>query len=511
MELVPLLRGARIEKIQSPGRGLFSMVFFGQGQKRQLVLKFERQKPFCFVTKPAGAGCKPDAQTMRLRKYAAGRRIAAVVEQWQNRRLWLLVASPQSQAPVPLTPEKSVWLCLDLRDGPSLHFLAAQDAPGEEEAIWPERGELEQALENWRAWPVLSPALRRCLACLEPLEGQALMADLRDGGGDVFIYRKAGSASIASAWPLPPKLRGDFTEKSGPDALPLLEEAGLELAATTRQGAGPGQKRRKKLERLLEKLSAEEERLKAMLALKEPAILLSHNLWRIAPDFKAEKLELDGVEGQQSIALNPRLTARENMERMFHEAKRGRRGLEMLLPRRAELLAELAALEDGSENSAQSADGADAPEKVAAPAFTALARSLPKKVALFISSDGYALLRGKDAEGNMRLLRMARGHDIWLHTGGGPGAHVLVRRAHPGDEVPERTLDEAGALAACKSWLREAAEAEIIYAEARHVRPLRSAAPGTVRIDRFLPSRVVRNEPGIEDRLRAAKSAGSGK
>ena len=51
--------------------------------------------------------------------------------------------------------------------------------------------ELAQALQDWCAWPVLTPALRRTLACLEEPEQWALMEDLRAGGGDVFCYGPA--------------------------------------------------------------------------------------------------------------------------------------------------------------------------------------------------------------------------------------------------------------------------------------------------------------------------------
>ena len=96
---------------------------------------------------------------------------------------------------------------------------------------------------------------------------------------------------------------------------------------------------------------------------------------------------------------------------------------------------------------------------------------------------------------------MAAPHDIWLHAGGGPGSHVIIRRAYAGQEVPERTLDEAGGLAACKSWLRDAARARILYAEVRHIKPLRGAAPGTVRVDRVWLSREVPVRPELETLL----------
>ena len=126
---------------------------------------------------------------------------------------------------------------------------------------------------------------------------------------------------------------------------------------------------------------------------------------------------------------------------------------------------------------------------------------LPKNVQLFISSDGFALLRGRDAKGNLAARKMAAPHDIWLHAENGPGSHVVIRRAHGGQEVPARTLDEAGALAANKSWQKDAARAGIQYAEVRHVKPMRNAPAGTVRIDRVLASREVPVDATLEEKL----------
>ena len=67
--------------------------------------------------------------------------------------------------------------------------------------------------------------------------------------------------------------------------------------------------------------------------------------------------------------------------------------------------------------------------------------------------------------------------------------------------MPERTLDQAGALAACKSWQKDAARARILYAEVRHIRSMRGAGTGTVRMDKILYSREVPVDASLETRL----------
>lgn len=198
-DLTPQLTGARIEKLQEPAPGLLVLTWYGGGRKRQLCLRYARKEPFCFLSASRiTAGKAPSAQIMRLRKYASGRRIASCVVRFCARQIWLLLAGGDnalmadqggkgSEADAP----RLAWLLLDLREGPSLLFLPEDQAPEEEAPDWPAPDTLPQALQDWRAWPVLTPALRRTLACLEEPEQWALVEDLRAGGGDVFCYGPA--------------------------------------------------------------------------------------------------------------------------------------------------------------------------------------------------------------------------------------------------------------------------------------------------------------------------------
>ena len=198
-DLTPQLAGARIEKLQEPAPGLLALTWYGGGRKRQLCLRHARKEPFCFLSASRiTAGKAPSAQIMRLRKYASGRRIASCVARFCDRQIWLLLAGGDSGLMADQGGKGSdadaprlAWLLLDLREGPSLHFLPEDEAPEEDAPDWPGPDTLAQALQDWRAWPVLTPALRRTLACLEEPEQWALMEDLRAGGGDVFCYGPA--------------------------------------------------------------------------------------------------------------------------------------------------------------------------------------------------------------------------------------------------------------------------------------------------------------------------------
>ena len=171
--LAPLLSGARLEKIQSPAPGVHAFTFYARRRKEHLFLRADRRTPFLFLSpERQSTGRHPDAPVMRLRKHLAGRRVAACLPDWPARRLSLLFRGG-SEYPESAPPE--TWLVLDLREGPRLLLGASPDMPVE--PLWPEPEELAEACadENWRNWPVLTPALRRTLPHLEPLEQQALV------------------------------------------------------------------------------------------------------------------------------------------------------------------------------------------------------------------------------------------------------------------------------------------------------------------------------------------------
>jgi predicted ribosome quality control (RQC) complex YloA/Tae2 family protein len=116
-----------------------------------------------------------------------------------------------------------------------------------------------------------------------------------------------------------------------------------------------------------------------------------------------------------------------------------------------------------------------------------------------VSSDGYTLYCGKSNQGNDALLRqVAAPHDLWLHAHRQAGAHVLIK-VLPQQEVPDRTLLEAAALAAYYSKGRHAAAVEVIWTPAKHVRKFRGARPGQVLVDAYRTLEVAPRLPGTGD------------
>ena len=97
----------------------------------------------------------------------------------------------------------------------------------------------------------------------------------------------------------------------------------------------------------------------------------------------------------------------------------------------------------------------------------------------YISSDGYHMYVGKNNLQNEELtFRFANGNDWWFHAKGTPGSHVIVRTN--GDELPDRTFEEAARLAAYYSKNSKAEKIEVDYIEKKHVKKPSGGIPGFV-------------------------------
>lgn len=97
----------------------------------------------------------------------------------------------------------------------------------------------------------------------------------------------------------------------------------------------------------------------------------------------------------------------------------------------------------------------------------------------YVSSDGYDIYVGRNnLQNDMLTFKFADGNDIWMHAKKAPGSHVIIRTRN--EEIPDRTYEEAGALAVYYSTVRDNPKAEVDYIEKKHVKKPNGAAPGFV-------------------------------
>jgi predicted ribosome quality control (RQC) complex YloA/Tae2 family protein len=216
-----------------------------------------------------------------------------------------------------------------------------------------------------------------------------------------------------------------------------------------------------------------------------------------------------GEGGEERIPVDPRLGARQNAEAMFQRYKRARRAAPQIerrlrevdgrlervcsLAERARAAAGLAELEELSERLKVAPRGAAQSRTLGAPQGEADGGAQARE---YRSSEGWTILVGRGARANDRLtFSVGAPHDFWLHAAEVSGAHVLVRNPGRAPSLPPRTLEEAAGLAAWFSKARGATSVEVHYAQRRHLRRPRGAAPGLVLVKRFRTLRVRPRSP----------------
>ncbi len=189
-----------------------------------------------------------------------------------------------------------------------------------------------------------------------------------------------------------------------------------------------------------------------------------------------------------TIPLDPDMTPQENAKKYFDKYSKMKRTYEALSELTKQVKEEIEHLESIStaldialqeedlvqikdeltENGYIRRKGGSKKEKVTSKPFH------------YISSDGFHMYVGKNNYQNDELtFKFATGNDWWFHAKNMPGSHVIVK-CDGADELPDRTFEEAGRLAAYYSKGREQEKVEIDYIQKKHVKKPAGAKPGFV-------------------------------
>ena len=88
-------------------------------------------------------------------------------------------------------------------------------------------------------------------------------------------------------------------------------------------------------------------------------------------------------------------------------------------------------------------------------------------------------MNGKNNYQNEELtFKVATGGDWWFHAKNAPGSHVIVKTE--GKELDDRSFEEAAALAAFYSKVKEQDKVEVDYTLRKNVKKPAGGAPGFV-------------------------------
>ncbi|TCT16936.1 putative ribosome quality control (RQC) complex YloA/Tae2 family protein [Natranaerovirga pectinivora] len=105
--------------------------------------------------------------------------------------------------------------------------------------------------------------------------------------------------------------------------------------------------------------------------------------------------------------------------------------------------------------------------------------NIPSKPIHYISSDGFHIYVGKNNFQNDELsLKFANGDDWWFHTKDIPGSHVIVKSK--GEDLPDKTFEEAAAAAAYYSKAKNSTKVAVDYTQKKHLKKPNGSKPGFV-------------------------------
>ncbi len=189
-----------------------------------------------------------------------------------------------------------------------------------------------------------------------------------------------------------------------------------------------------------------------------------------------------------TIPLDPDLTPQENAKKYFDKYSKLKRTYEALTELTAQVKEEIEHLESIStalDIALQEEDLVQIKEELTESGYirrkgSSKKEKITSKPFHYISSDGFHIYVGKNNYQNDELtFKFATGNDWWFHAKNMPGSHVIVK-CDGADELPDRTFEEAGRLAAYYSKGREQDKVEIDYIQKKHVKKPAGAKPGFV-------------------------------
>ena len=240
--------------------------------------------------------------------------------------------------------------------------------------------------------------------------------------------------------------------------------------------------------------------------------LLMANLYMIERGAKQVTLDNFYAEAGEkvTIPLKEDQTAAQNAQRYYARYNKEKTAYAQTVKQREINLAEIDYLESVAEAIAKAETGDEIKQirdELAEQGYVRL-RGIQKRKKEekptpmhFVSSDGYDIYVGKNNKQNDYVtLKLSRPTDIWLHTKGIHGSHVLVK-TDDAMTVPDRTYEEAGMLAAYYSRGRGSASVPVDYTEVYNVKKPSGAKPGMV-IYEIYNTAFVEPDENLAEKLR---------
>lgn len=319
-----------------------------------------------------------------------------------------------------------------------------------------------------------------------------MVDDIRDGHFEPNIIYKGKEPVEFACFPL--SQYQDYRAVSYPSIFPVLETYYAEKNIVTKMRQKTVDLRKivqNALERNVKKYQLQQKQLKDTEKKEKYRVwgeLLNTYGYEVEPGAKSMEALNYYTNEMIQIPLDETMPPQENAKKYFDKyskLKRTKEALDTLLQETGDEIKHLESIAASLDIASSEEDLVQIKEEMMEYGYVKRKNTGGKKVKVtsrpyhYISSDGYDIYVGKNNFQNDELsFKFASGNDWWFHAKGQPGSHVIVKSKN--EELPDRTFEEAGKLAAYYSKGRQAPKVEIDYTQKKNLRKPTGGKPGFV-------------------------------
>lgn len=216
------------------------------------------------------------------------------------------------------------------------------------------------------------------------------------------------------------------------------------------------------------------------------------NVYQYPSNEKRQEIVVEDWEtGKKfTIPLDPKITLSSNAQHLFKKSAKLKRRSEVLTERIKMYQAMLYYLEQVQQNLFDAEDMESVQEIVTelkeegwlkekgkAKRKKEVSKAKPSEFRIFEKS-GFKILVGKNNLQNDKLVKESRAGDVWFHTQGTPGSHVILKNNQKA--IPEDVLFFAAQLAARYSKAFQSSSVPVDYSDVKNIHKPKGFKPGMV-------------------------------
>jgi len=461
VEFNNIIKSAVLRKVYEMEGGIFLLKFYS-GENINLFIKLkDENRRIHLVPEKNGKAKTPSSFCMLLRKYIEGRRlISASCPNFEKRIIFVF------------TDGKSEWKLIAeffSREG-NLILLSSND-----KVLGSYRTMPESRMSDKKDY-IVPPYMKS-----NGLPDKAIMPTVYLKDSEVFKYSAFGENSeglILKRCSTVNDMLYEFYKK---------DESNLDFDASKNVILQKFNKEKEKLNKKIEHIKTDLAKLSKNSYYHKLGELILTNLYKIKPKDAVLITEnfYEDPPCEIEILLDPSLSGSDNAAQYFEKFKKYQRGVPILQKRLEECELEFSLILEkiesikSAKNSSDLGDYSksfDYQSKKAAKEMPAA--SLPRK---YFYKD-YEILAGRNPNQNDEIsLKISNKTDLWFHTRGIPGSHVIIR-VKAGEKTPKEVILRAAEIAAYFSKGKKSSKVSVSYTLAKNVSKKKGMPPGMVTI-----------------------------